>query len=467
LNLPDNIEELKFLILKLFEENKTLKEENQQLKQRVQELEMQINSNSHNSSKPPSTDGFKKKTVLPKIKHDKKGGQKGHKGNTLKKIENPDIITKIPLTTCPDCGGDLSQIQKVVSDARQVFDLPEPKLFVTEYRNEKCLCPNCQTVKFSSFPEFVNAPVQYGNGVKSFAVLLNVVYKIPLKKIRMLFSDLYKYPINEATIISASEICYQNLETTEKNIAQQILNSPTVHFDETGFRVNGKNNWLHAVTTSMFTYLFVHLNRGKKALESAKSLIGQFTGWAVHDCWSSYFNFSNVKHAICGAHLLRELQGLLENGSRWAKEFQAFLLEIYQFRKEKPNKTLPEWTIRYDKICEIANQEEPPPIITGKRGKYKRTKGRNLLERLKNYKDAVLAFSIYDQVPFTNNQAERDIRPTKLKQKVSGCFRTFHGAEIYARIEGYVSTLRKNGFNIFKELSDVFMAKNYNFEFST
>lgn len=460
LNLPENIEELKLLVLKLIEEN-------QQLKLRIKELEMQINSDSQNSNKPPSTDGYRKRTILPKEKHDKKGGQKGHKGNTLKKISNPDIVKNIPLITCPDCGGDLSQIQKVLSEARQVFDLPEPKLFVAEYRNEKCICPNCQKMKYSSFPEFVNAPVQYGNGVKSFAVLLNVVYKIPLKKIKQLFSDLYKYPINEATIISASEICYQNLEITEKNISGQILHSSTAHFDETGFRVNGKNNWLHAVTTIAFTYLFVHINRGKKALESAKSLIGQFNGWAIHDCWSSYFNFSNVKHGICGAHLLRELQGLLENGSGWAKELQTLLLEIYQFRKENQDKTLPEWTIRYDKICELANTEEPLPISTEKRGKPKQTKGRNLLNRLINHKDAVLAFSIYPEVPFTNNQAERDIRPTKLKQKISGCFRTFHGAEIYARIEGYVSTLRKNQFNIFKELSNVFIGENYNFNVST
>jgi len=460
LNLPDNIVELKAIISK---QEAIISA----LMQRIKELEMQVNSNSQNSSKPPSTDGFKKKSILPKIKHEKQGGQKGHKGNTLKKISNPDIVKNIPLTICPDCGGDLSQIQKVVSDARQVFDLPEPKLFVTEYRNEKCTCPNCQTIKYSSFPEFVKAPVQYGNGVKSFAVLLNVVYKIPLKKIKQLFSDLYKYPINEATIISASEICYQNLETTEKNIGQQILHSPTAHFDETGFRVNGKNNWLHAVATMAFTYLFVHINRGKKALKSAKSLISDFTGWAMHDCWASYFHFTNVKHAVCGAHLLRELQGLLENGSDWAKKFQSLLLEIYQFRKENQDKTLPEWTIRYDKICELANEEEPLPIITGKRGKPKKTKGRNLLNRLINYKDAVLAFSVYPEVPFTNNQAERDIRPTKLKQKISGCFRTFHGAEIYARIEGYVSTLRKNQFNIFKELSDVFTSKNYNFEVST
>jgi len=456
LNLPDNIETLKLIIVKQ-------NEEIQYLKQRIKELEALIHSNSKNSSKPPSTDGLKKQSVLPKIKHDKHGGQKGHKGNTLKIIACPDEVKTIELTTCPDCGMNLSGIEKKESEKRQVFDLPEPKLFITEYRNQKCTCPNCQTVKYSSFPEFVKAPVQYGKGVKAYAVLLNVVYKIPVMKISRLFGDLFKYPINVSTIITASEDCYQKLESTEDNIRQQIAQSQTVHFDETGFRVNGKTHWLHVASTFMLTYLFVHIKRGKEALESAKSLISRCTGWAIHDCWSSYFNFTNVKHGICGAHLLRELQGLHENGSRWAKEFQTFLLEMYQFRKENPDKTLPEWTKRYDTLCSAAEQEEPPPIHTGKRGKPKNTKGRNLLNRLTNLKDAVLAFSNYREVSFTNNLAEPDIRPTKLKQKVSGCFRTFHGAEIYARVEGYVSTLRKNGISIFNELSLVFDGKNNKF----
>ena len=467
LTFPENIEELKGIILNLIEENSALKEQNKRLENRIKELEMQLNSNSQNSSKPPSTDGYKKKTILPKVKHDKQGGQKGHKGFTLKKVENPHIVSVIPLTTCSLCGGDLSKIQSVLSEARQVFDLPHPELIVTEYRNQKCTCPHCGVGQFSSFPKGVNAPVQYGNGVKAFVILLNVVYKLPYKKIKQLFSDLFKYPINESTIVNVSEICYQNLEATEKNSQQQIENSTTVHFDETGVRVSGKLTWLHTATTSLFTYLWVHLSRGKKALESSKSIIKRFTGWAIHDCWSSYFNYTNVKHAICGAHLLRELQALIENGSNWSKEFQTLLLSIFQYRKEHPTETKQEWSMQYDAICVKANLEEPPPIISGKRGKYKRTKGRNLLIRLINHKDAVLAFSVYPEVPFTNNQAERDIRPAKLKQKISGCFRTFHGAEIYARIEGYVSTLRKNQFNIFKELTNIFISQNFSFELST
>jgi transposase len=319
-------------------------------------------------------------------------------------------------------------------------------------------------MQYSSFPQGVNAPVQYGNGVKALVTLLNVVYKIPFKKVSRLFADLFKYLINESTVVSTNEVCYKNLETTEKNIIQQITRSFLAHFDETGMRIEGHLRWLHTATTALFTYLWVHLNRGKKALESSKSIIQEFTGWAIHDCWSSYFCYTNLKHAVCGAHLLRELEALIENKSLWAIDFKKFLHNIFQYRKCNPNRSKPEWKTEYDQLCEMADIEEPLPETTGKKGKRKRTKGRNLLIRLQKHKDAVLAFAYQEGVPFTNNQAERDIRPVKLKQKISGCFRTFHGAEIYARIEGYVSTLRKNQFNIFKELTNVFTLTNYNFQ---
>lgn len=203
------------------------------------------------------------------------------------------------------------------------------------------------------------------------------------------------------------------------------------------------------------------------AIRKSQHIIGNFTGWAVHDCWSSYFGYRNVRHAVCGAHLLRELESLIENKSKWAKEFKVFLLDIYLYRKEKPDDSKTEWETEFDRICERANEEEPQAEVSGKRGKKKRTKGRNLLERLIKRKESVLAFAYNADVPFTNNQAERDIRPVKLKQKVSGCFRTFHGAEVYARIEGYVSTLRKNQFNIFKELTNVFNLTNFDFKYLT
>jgi transposase len=488
LTFSENIEDLRILLARVLEENLAFKaelssarqelssvknelsffkDENIRLKARIKELEAQLNANSHNSSKPPSTDGYKKKPALPKPQKGIKGGQTGHKGDTLKQISNPDKIIVSPLCKCSHCGSDLSKIKGVLSEARQLFDLPEPRLFVTEFRNQRGICPDCGKLQFSEFPTEIHAPVQYGNGVKALVTLLNTEYKVPYKKVHRLFADLFGYPINESTIITANEICYKNLKITEQNIIEQILQCVSAHFDETGMQVAGHLTWFHTAATSAMTYIWVHSKRGKEALNSPKSIIPRFSGWAIHDCWSSYFSYKKARHAVCGAHLLRELEALIEDASFWAKEFQDFLLKVFLFRKENPDISKSEWMQEYDALCVKADLEEPQPEISVKKGRKKRTKGRNLLKRLTEKKDAVLAFAYHAEVPFTNNQAERDIRPIKLKQKISGCFRTFYGAEIYARISGYVSTLRKNQFNIFKELSNVFSMSNFDFHLAT
>jgi len=205
----------------------------------------------------------------------------------------------------------------------------------------------------------------------------------------------------------------------------------------------------------------VHNKRGKEALESTKSILNRFTGWLIHDCWHSYFGFTHVKHGVCGAHLLRELEFLIENQSRWAKAFKALLLSLYKSPIETRLESRVQIEQNYDEILRQANLEEPMPIKTTKRGRLKRSKGRNLLLRLQKFKPAVLAFAFHKEVPFTNNQAERDLRPVKVKQKISGCFRTMIGAEYYARIAGFISTLRKHHLNVFKELCNVFDGHSY------
>ena len=369
MNIPEDIAGLKALVIQLIAENTELKKIIQVQAARIKELEMQLNANSGNSSKPPSSDGLKKKPALVKSINGIKGGQKGHTGQTLKQISNPDQTIILPLTTCSCCGEDLSKIQSESSETRQVFNLPEPRLLSIEYQNRKAICPHCKKMQYSNFPANVNAPVQYGDGVKAFVVLLSVGYKIPFKKIRLLFADLFHYPINESTITTASEICYQKLEETEKNIIERIKNSFLAHLDETGMRIQGQLRWLHTVSTTMLTYLWVHIHRGTKALNSSKSIIRQLKNWILHDCWLSYFQYRNVKHALCGAHILRELQALIEDKSKWAKEFSELLLEIYHFRKLNPTQSKPEWSIRYDELCCIAHQEEPPPKNSGKQGK--------------------------------------------------------------------------------------------------
>ncbi len=465
--MQDKTAEIEQIIERQALEIKELKEQIVILLVEIKELKARLNSNSNNSSKPPSSDGYQKKPAFPKTGNGKKGGQTGHIGNTLKQISNPDETIVQPLCTCTKCGENLGSVKSELSEKRQVFELPQPRLLVIEYQTLKGICPNCGDKQYSNFPDGVNAPVQYGNGVKALTTLLNVVYKIPFKKVRFLFGDLFHYQLNESTVITNNESCYVKLEMAENNIREQILESIVVHFDESGVRVGGRLNWLHTATTVLFTYLWVHINRGRKALDSPKSIIGDFNGWAMHDCWSSYFGYSNVKHAVCGAHILRELEALIEEKSLWAGEFKFFLLEIYHFRKRHPYESKTKWKTEFDRICERADIEEPPARISGNRGRKKRTKGRNLLERLIKHKEAGLAFAYNVEVPFTNNQAERDIRPVKVKQKVSGCFRTFHGAEVYARIEGYVSTLRKNRFDIFKELTNDFNSTNVDFNLST
>jgi len=421
-----------------------------------------LNSNSNNSSKPPSSDGYLKKPAFPKARKGKQGGQPGHKGRTLDQASNPDKTVTCHPGSC-SCGHTFTAEETVLAEKRQVFDLPEPRLEVTEYRIYKAVCPVCGLAHRGAAPEGVNAPVQYGNRVKAYVTLLNVHFKLPFKKIQLLFGDLFGCPINESTVYSASGQCYEKLWESEKIIRSKVTGQDVVHADETGVRVAGKLYWLHTATSQLYTYLFVHGNRGAKALESEKSVLGGFKGWLVHDCWGSYFKFNGLNHAICGAHILRELEGLIENHkSKWAKLFKTFLMDVYKMPFEERLKQQQHIEAKYKLICGIGEKSEPPPIkIQGKRGRDKRTKGRNLVERLIGQQDPVLAFAFNKNVPFTNNLAERDIRPAKVKQKISNCFRTVTGADIYARIEGFVSTARKNNRNVFSELCATFEGTNF------
>jgi transposase len=452
------------LVYVLLQKVEFLEKENALFRQENSELKSRLNGNSKNSSRPPSSDGYRKKPTpaLPKIKKGKQGGQKGHKGDTLQQSKTPDKLVKIRPSEC-GCGHHFTDKECELSSKRQVFELPQPQLEVIEYQIHTAKCPKCGLMHQGEAPKNVTAPVQYGNRAKAFAVLLNTNYKVPFKKIQLMFKDLFGYSINESTIYSASKLCYDQLEKTEEVIKSKVSESNVVHADESGLRVLGKLHWLHTATTLNHTYLFVHEKRGQLALNSDKSILDKVAGWLVHDCWSSYFKFNGMDHAICGAHILRELQGLIESGeSEWAKEFHAFLLDLY---KQPFTNSLDQMEIiksRYLEICNKGEKQEPPPYKPpGKRGRQKRTKGRNLVERLIREMDAVLAFAFNEEVPFTNNLAERDIRPVKVKMKVSNCFRTLKGAEIYARIESFISTARKNNCNIFEELTNTFDGYNF------
>lgn len=444
-------------------------EEVNALRSKVAELEARLNKNSQNSHKPPSSDGFKKprrKPAFPRKKNKKRGGQPGHKGRTLEMSAQIDDTVIHRPEKCT-CGHTLSGSKGELVEKRQVFDLPEPRLEVVEHQVHSCTCGQCGKVSVGEFPIEVPARVQYGSGVRALSTLLNNGLNMPYGKVRRLFCDLFGYELNESTQTSAQQRCYERLEPEEARIKTALLNSMTNHYDESGIRIDCKLQWLHACTNEQYTYLFVHPKRGRQALDSEASLLPHFHNWAIHDRWASYFLYNNCQHADCGAHLLRDLQGLIDQGSQWAQQMHELLLMAYQKSDYGRSVATNPKTIdkKYDKICRLAQKEEPPPVQRFKGKRSKRTKGRNLLEHLEKYKDAVLAFAMNEAVPFTNNQAERDIRPVKVKQKVSGCFRTQKGAQQYARIQGFISTARKQQLNVFNELLAIFQGKKSSFAF--
>jgi transposase len=313
-----------------------------------------------------------------------------------------------------------------------------------------------------NFPTELSQPVQYGSGVLALCNLLSSGFHLSCQQIGQLFSDLYDQPLNTATVIAANERAYQALAPTENVVKEHILASEVVHFDETGLACQGKTHWLHTACTGLWTFLFVHAKRGKKALESPKSIIKDFTKVAIHDCWASYFNFDNASHGLCNAHLLRELQALIENNSLWAGKMHALLMKLYQLTDKGKShlENLIPYIQEYQSICQEANREEPQPTQKP-RGKPKSSKGRNLLNRLVQHQDSVLAFAKYDYIPFTNNQAERDIRPVKGKIKNAGCFRSTDGADHFARIQSFISSTRKQSQSVFKELINTHQGYNF------
>jgi transposase len=464
MELSNDISVLKDLVMVLLARVEALESETAALRAENAELRSRLNLNSKNSHKPPSSDGLSKKPGLPKGPSKKSGGQFGHKGKTLKMVDKPDEVVVHHVSSCPCCSKVFSPADVVaVVQKRQVFDIPAPSMEVTEHQLGVVVC--CGRQHLGSFPPEVGQPVQYGSRIKALSVLLNNDYKLPLEKIEQLMGDLWGCSFNESTALSANASIYQALEPIEAQIKAAILDADVAHFDETGMRVEKSLHWFHVASTSRFTYLFVHKKRGREALVSEDSLLKDFQNRAVHDCWESYFGFKQCQHALCGAHLLRELTNLIEKGSKWAAKMHQLMLDLYR-ASQKATVILADrqtWEREFKHICQLADCEEPPPI-QGKRGKPKNSKGRNLLNRLTDHQDGWLTFAFAEGVPFSNNQAERDIRCLKTKQKVATNFQTIKGAKHYARIQSFTSTLRKHSMNVFQNLINAFDRKSIVFQ---
>jgi len=445
-----------------------------ELEERIKSLEEKLNKNSRNSSKPPSTDNLALKKPNPKsqrIKSGKKpGGQEGHIGTTLTMVDNPDETIIYNVDKCKNCGKNLHDEKAKDFERRQVFDIPPIKISATEHRGEIKIC-TCGCTNYAEFPEDVKFSVQYGPRLNSFAVYLHDYQFIPYDRCCQLLKDVCGCDISPATLIRAENICFENLKDFEDEVKKLLSQSPVVNFDETGSRINGQRHWLHVACTSQMTYYIVHAKRGSQAMD-AMGILPDFNGVAVHDFWSSYFKYLCI-HALCNTHLTRELTGICENYYQlWSNDMKALLLEIKSCIDEtkkisdhlEPDQ-IRDFEEKYDMITKIGLEENPPPLIIQdqpkKRGKKKQSPAKNLLDRFIGYKDDILRFMHDFEVPFENNQAERDVRMMKVQQKISGTFRSSQGAVTFCRIRGYISTVKKNKLLVIDAIMDVFSGKAF------
>jgi transposase len=442
---------------------------------RIKKLEDQIAKNSNNSNKPPSSDGLSKPSPksLRKRHGKKSGGQVGHQGNTLKAVEKPNYTEIHRVQECECCQSNLESVKVEGVEKRQVFDIPKVKMAVTEHQSEIKICPHCGEKNKGKFPAGVSQAVQYGVETKAVAVYFNQYQMIPLARTKEIIEALYGQTIAEASLISAcQDVAERTLPVNEQIKAQIAQKEAVVHFDETGVRVDGKLHWLHSASTDKLTCFAIHTKRGHKAMDDV-GILSNLQGYAIHDGWQSYFRYP-VKHGLCNVHHLRRLQFLEERYPQpWVTKMSKLLMEMketVETAQQKGMKCLPgkqqkSFIQRYNKLLLEGFRENPPlqrnMSQNKKRGRIKQNPARNLLDELSEHKSSVLAFMIDFRVPFDNNQAERDVRMMKVKLKISGCFRTLVGAEIFCIIRGYISTARKNGVNSIDALRQAFLGNPY------
>lgn len=444
------------------------------LKERVKQLEARFAQDSSNSSKPPSSDGLKKKPVIPGSQRrpsgKKPGGQPGHKGATLSPISSPDKIVSHAVTRC-DCGADMSRIKPDKVETSQVFDLPPTKIEVTEHRFETKTCPCCRKKVTAELPPGLKgAPVEYGPQIKALSIYLMDQHLIPSRRVSEILNELYGVEVSIGSILQWSTETFGGLAGFEQDLTGALIRSDAVNFDETGMRCFGSLHWLHNASTATLTFFGIHTERGATAMDDF-GILPNFRGIAIHDHWKPYFTFRDCIHALCNAHILRELTFLDEVlGERWAGRMKRLLLDVHERvktakaegTKKIPRSARKKFLRRYEKILRAGlrfHATHDPVFKRGARGRAKQTKGKNLLDRLRNFQTEVLRFMNDFRAPFTNNQGEQDIRMNKVKQKISGCFRSLDGAKEFCRIRSYLSTMRKQGANLLAAIHAVFLGE--------
>lgn len=433
-----------------------------------------LERNSRTSSKPPSTDATnftnKPKPKSRRIKTDRKpGGQHGHDGHTLEQSDTPDHIIEHPFTksdSCPSCGLAVSPNQLANTsdyEARQVFDLPPIQIEITEHRAHKCKCSGCGNPLKAHFPDGITAPVQYGPRVQATAIYLSHYQLLPYERLSESMADLFSCSLSQGTLANIIKRAAQKAQKTDRHITEALRNSPIIHSDETGSRLNGKLHWLHVTCTNTLTSYHFDSKRGACAMERMRILPG-YTGSVIHDFWKPYYRFEDCSHYLCNAHLLRELTYLHEQHDQtWAAEMIEVLLEgkrLAESALEEASTISKRNKIRIYEAYEntvnkgLTENPEPQPV-PGRRGRPKRSKTLNLLRRLENRYAEIMGFFEELGIPFDNNQAERDVRMTKVHAKISGGFRSEEHAKGFCAIRGVISTARKQSHSMIKSLTNL------------
>jgi transposase len=467
----ERIADLEAALAQQREQTATLLEQNARLVERVRELEARLAKDSHNSSKPPSSDGLKRQ--LPRTRSLRRasgkpsGGQVGHPGETLHLVAEPDVVEAHRPVVCTTCQATLDVDAEVlgVVERRQVSDLPPIRLQVTEHQAVRVRCPTCQQTNEGAFPAEVTSRAQYGPRLRALAVYLVEQQLLPYERACEVLADVCGAPLSEGTLAAWLQQSADALAPVEAAIKTALGQAAVLHHDETGVRRAGKLAWAHVTCTDRLTHYAIHAKRGCEATE-AIGILPSYQGVSVHDGWKPYQAYTQCRHALCNVHHLRELTYLEEQFQQpWAAEMKTVLLDMKAATEQAraqgvshlARATRTAFVTRYAALLAAGLAAHPPPIRSpGQRGRLKQAPARNLLERLWVGQQQVLAFLDDLTIPFDNNQAERDLRMLKTQQKVSGCFRSEAGAEAFARTRGYLSTLRKQGVALLDALRTLF-----------
>jgi hypothetical protein len=426
-------------------------------------MEKKTRKNNRNSSIPSSQTG-KDKTAATSGTNGKGKKQNGVLSGNTRTVETTQVAK---VTDCQFCGEALNDTPPTGNERRTKIDIIFEKV-VSHLDAEIKVCPQCKTQNKGRFPEDMKGPLQYGPGIKGYVVNLLVAQMISLKRVQRMVHTLIGKALSEAIILKYVMQLHHALETWEQSSIERLLQMPTIHVDETSLRVDRKNHWIHVCSAGDITLKFLHPKRGLEAIEQI-GVIPRYGGVVIHDCWQSYLSYDHCGHALCGSHLLRELTFIVDsNGYAWASNIKRLLQENCTIVAKRQSKQLTDKEYknlqkRYRNIMTRGQKELPPipPKQNGKKGRIAKSDAHNLWERLKKHETAVLLFAKVSHVPFTNNRAERDLRMSKVKQKVSGCFRTIKYAQAYCRISSYLQTMANKGYNPLVAIQMAFSGQIY------